>query len=209
MLKTRLIDGTGTNSALKINEEGTIGVVVHQHPPIGETVHGLPFQALFTNDAGSSDMRVVASIAAPQTFIIRANADADTYIKTISIEIADAGATLSKFGNITALTNGVTINWITQASGNIPISSDLKSNWDFVRLAGGNPAFGDAAGSFRASNVIGSSEGYIPFIDVSQVFGMAYGLQLRKGTNDCVLFTIRDDTTGVDSFNAIAYGLTL
>lgn len=209
MLKNKIIDGYGTSNALKVNEEGTIGVVIHQHPPSTETIHALPYQSLFIDSVGSSDMRVAGTLAVPLCFEIKANPDFDIYIKTISIEIADAGATLSKFGNITALTNGVTLDWFTSSDGTIPISASLKSNWDFVRLAGGNPAFGDAAGSFRASNVIGASEGYIPFIDIANVFGLTYGLQLRKGTNDSIIFSIKDDTTGVDSFNAIAYGLTL
>jgi hypothetical protein len=209
MLKSKIIDGFGNSNLLKVNEEGTIGVVIHQHPPLGETLHALPYQSFFKNEAGSSDMRVAGSLSSPLLFKIEASPKFDTYVKTISIEIADASATLSKFGNIAALANGITIDWFTSSNGLIPVSSDLKTNWDFIRLAGGQPAFGSGTSAFRASNVSGSSEGYIPFIDVAGVFGLIYGLQLRKGTNDSIVFSIKDDISTVDSFNAIAYGLTL
>jgi len=151
-------------------------------------------------------MQVAASAAAPSRFWIGAIQEYDIYVKTISIEIADASATLNKFGNITALTNGCKLEWITQDIGTTTIDDALKTNWNFVRMCAGSPAFGDAAGAFRASNVSGTSEGYIPVMDMARVFGNPWGLPLRKGTTDRIEFTIQDNTTGVDSFNAIGFG---
>lgn len=212
MINTKLINGKGNANALQVYEEGTIGVVVHQHPPINEQLFSLPFSQYFTDDGtptGANDMRVAGSAASPVIFSVVALEDKDTYIKTISFEIADASATLNKFGNITALTNGVKLKWFTSAFGEIDMSFDLKSNWDFIRLCGGNPAFGSGTSSFRASNVSGTSEGYIPFLDVGKIFGLGYGLQLKKGSTDKLLIEIQDDITTVDSFNAIVYGTTL
>jgi hypothetical protein len=212
MINTKINNGKGKPYALQVYEEGTIGVVVHQHPPINEQLFSLPFQQFFTDtgdSGGSNDMRVAGSLAAPIVFQINAQEDKDIYIKTISFEIADASATLSKFGNLAALANGVKLSWFTSAFGNIDMSTSLKTNWDFIRLCGGNPAFGDATNAFRASNVSGSSEGYIPFLDVGKVFGLSYGMQLRKGSTDKLIIEIKDSTTGVEAFNAIAYGITL
>jgi hypothetical protein len=212
MINSKIISGKGKPYALRVTQEGTIGVVAHQHPPIDEQLFMLPFTQYFTDDGtatGANDMRVAGSAATPIIFSVDAVQDKDIYIKTISFEIADASATLNKFGNITALTNGVKLQWFTSAFGQIDMSFDLKTNWDFIRLCGGVPAFGDGANSFRASNVSGNSEGYIPFLDVGAIFGLAYGMQLRKGTTDKLIIKIQDNTITVDSFNAIAYGTTL
>lgn len=80
----------------------------------------------------------------------------------------------------------------------------LKSNWDFVRLCLGNPSFGDA-GAFRVNNVSGTSEGYIPVLDLTKLIP-PYGIKLDMGTNQKLVLEIRDDVQGVDSFNAICYG---
>jgi len=194
---------------LRVTDEGAVEAIIHDHNPADEDVFRLPFSQFFTDDgssAGSSDMKVAGTVAAPQNFFISAQQDRDIFINNISIEIADASAALNKFGNITALTNGVKLTWATQDNGGIVIESALKSNWDFVRMAGANPAFGDGAGAFRAGNVSGTSEGYTPVVKVSEQFGIRDGFLLRRGTMDRITFAVQDDTTGVDSFNIKGYG---
>ena len=196
------IEDSRKKHRLKINGEGEASVVVHPHPPRDEeAVIGtpLPFRQYFTDDGystGDNDMKVDGSTT-PQTFFIQAEQERDIYIGRISMVIADASAVLNKFGNLTALTNGVLFEWKSQDLGDTVIHEGLKSNFDFVRLGGGKPAFGDGAGAFRANNVSGTSEGYIPQLDFSEVFGMPWGVRLRRGTTDKLIFTIRDDVTGV------------
>lgn len=204
MIKSEIVDGYGDGNRLRIDTEGSANVVAHQHPPLNESIMGIPSVANFVNSAGSSDMQVVASLAAPQTFFIEARPDYEVYVKTVMITIADASATLNKFGNITALTNGVNFCWESQSLGSFVIKGDMKTNWDFVKLSRGNPGFGDGAGAFRAGNVAGNSEGYLPVVDMFAVFGQQYGIRLRKGTHDKIVFEVRDDTTGVDEFTAEA-----
>lgn len=209
MLVNEIKDGHGNGHKLKVNKEGTIGVVPHLHPPINDPIFVIPFVSFFENDAGSNDMQVAASLASPSAFFIEATADTDIYIKTISFEITDVNAVLNKFGNITALTNGVRFEWVTQDKGTTIIDATLQTNFDFVRLCGGMPAFGSGNDSFKANNVSGNSEGYIPILNVELVFGITYGFRLRKGTTDKLQFVVQDDTTGVDSFNIKAFGQLL
>jgi len=204
MLNTQIVDGHGDGNRLKVDKEGTANVVVHQHPPLSETILGIPSVLSFADDSGVADMRVAASLSAPQTFCVQARDDYDVYVKTVMVTIADVNSTLNKFGNITALTNGINFCWESQSLGNFVIKSDMKSNWDFVKLSRGNPAFGSTTNAFRASNVSGSSEGYVPVIDFFTLFGMQYGIRLRKGTLDKLVFEIRDDVSGVDEFTAEA-----
>jgi hypothetical protein len=190
--------------------EGTGGVVVHPHPPIGEQTAATPYRAYFRDSSASSDMQVSASLTVPQFFEITPSETKDRYIKTVSLIIADAGATLSEWGNTgAALTNGCKLEWSTDDLGVVTVGDDLKTNWDFVRLSLGNPSFGDTTAAFRASNVFNVSEAYIPVLDFSLMFGLPWGLRIRAGSGDKLRFVIQDNTTGVDQFDAIGYGIEI
>jgi len=140
----------------------------------------------------------------PLDFWVSASTEADRYITFLSFEISDAGAALNEFGNLTALTNGGTIKYSTPA-GDILIEEALQSNWDYVRAARGNPAFGNGANSFRANNISGNSEGFIPVIDLREI-APPYGIKLDKSTKQKLTHTVNDNTSPLDSFNCIAYG---
>jgi hypothetical protein len=202
MLKTKVINENG--QSLNIDNEGNLNVVAHKRPPIVQDTTLLPLRQYFQSN-GSRDMNVNGSLNSVD-FSIDANADGQISIKSMFISIVDAGASLSEFGNLPALTNGVEFIWQSQDFGEIVIANELKSNFDFVAFGGGNPAFGSASSSFIASNVIGQEEAVIVFIDFQKLFGFEYGIPLRKGTKDKLIFRINDDTSGVTSFTAIGYG---
>lgn len=203
MITSHLQDGHGSGNTAKIGDEGELSVVAHPHPPKAETDAPLPYRSYFTDSAGSKDMRV----ATETVFSVRAAPERDIFIKSCLVTIADAGAALNQFGSIPALTNGVRFMWHTQDLGEVDIHEGLTSNFDFVALSGGLPAIGSGNTTFRANNVEGTSEGYIPFIDFERIFGVQWGLRLRAGTEDTLSFVVRDDTSGVDRFDAVAYGI--
>lgn len=205
-IKANIVGDSGRS--VEVYGEGYITTAVHQHPPENETIIALPFRQYFTDNgmtSGDFDMRVDGSTN-EVIFSVTADSEYDIYIKKISFEISDAGANLNEFGSIGALTNGVGFCWTTQALGNYIIAESLKTNWNFVRLCAGEPSFGTGTSAFRANNVSGNSEGFIPVFDTSSLFGIPWGLRLRKGTKDRIEFIIRDNLTGVDSFNAVAFG---
>jgi len=209
VIDVKLVDGHGGSNAAMINGEGELNVVVHPHPPKDEAEHPIPFRQYFTTDgtsAGSKDMLVNGS-STEQKFWIGSNSEYDTYINSVSVVIADASATLNKFGNLTALSNGVKIEWVTNEFGTRIIADAITTNFEFMRLAAGYPAFGNTTNTFRANNVSGTSEAYIPHIDFKSIFGMSWGFRLRKKTTDQLVFTIRDDVSGMDQFDAIGYGI--
>jgi hypothetical protein len=191
----------------KISDGGLGEIVVHPHPPVDSNITPTPFRAFFRAEDNTNNMRVVGSLANPIPFFIKASTENDIYIKSISIVISDQNATLEKFGAISVLTNGVQLTWSTLKQGEIPLHDNLRRNFDFVRLSGGEPAFGSTANAFRADKISGNSEGYLPFLDMQRIFGMPWGIRLNKGTTDSVQFIIRDDITAIDQFNAIAYGI--
>jgi len=206
-IKTTIKDGRGKGVELEITEDNSALVTNTQVPPSSMQSVVRPFRGYFRNDAASSDMRVAGSLAAPLEFYISAPEDGDRYIDTLSIAIADAGATLEKFGNITALTNGVTIFYEDSELGNITIGDGLVSNFEFLRMcASGVHGIGTGTNSYRASNVQGGSEGYLMSLDFSEVFGLPWGIRLKKDTTLRLVVQINDDTSGVDKFDVIAYG---
>lgn len=214
MLKTFLYDGWGSGKKLKISGEGYLHSVVHPHPPKNEVDTLLPLREYLTlnGDGTTTDMRVDGSTN-EQIFTIKASKNQgedgekrDRYIARMSFVIADAGATLNDFGNIGALTNGVEVRWVTNTFGTVTIAEGLKTNFDFIRFGGGTPMIGSGTDAFRANNVSGTSEAYLPYIDFDEVFGIQWGFRLRHGTNDRFEVIIKDDVTGVDQFDCIAYG---
>jgi len=196
------VDGAGTGRRGKISDQHALLVSDVGCPPL-EPQKNRVFREYLKNSASSEDMKVNGSTTAVE-FYVAADSDDDRYITTLSFVIADVNATLNKFGNVTALTNGCQLYYETLAQ-TVYIHDALKSNFDFVRLCLGTPAFGDAAEAFRGKNIVGSSEGYIPVLDLRR-FVPPFGIKLDRGTTQRLVLKVRDDCTGVDGFDCIAYG---
>jgi hypothetical protein len=175
-------------------------------PPFGNTVQAIPFNEFFSDLDGVTDMRVDGSVT-PEFFEIRPDTNRDRYIKTVQFTIVDQNATLTQFGNIGNLTNGTLFEW--DRLGETVELATMISNYDHVRLAGGQPAFGDGTAAFRASNVLGTSEAYIPLLDFQLIFGLPWGIRLAAGSDEVLRITVRDDTTGVDGYDALARGFEI
>lgn len=208
MIKAHIV-GFGRGRGLNIENDGTLPVVVHQHPPENDDTVLTPFRQFFTTNGtpdGSSNMLVDGSVTS-QSFFILASPVKDIFLKTISVVIVDASATLSKFGNLAELANGVEFKHETNDRGIIILHEGIKTNFQFIRLALGSPSFGDGTSAFRANNVSGISEGYLPVIDFSKIYGMPWGLRLRKGSADKLVFVVRDNIAAMDKFDIVAYGI--
>ncbi len=204
MIKTALTDESdGTTAKLEDNSQI---VTVRPWPP-REEQKTQGFNRFITNDgleSGSEDMQVVGTLAAPIEFWIPASVENDRYITTLFFIIADATATLSQFGAVTALTNGCRI-FYERPSGEVNLHTTLKSNFDFVQFCEGQPAFGTGNDAFRGKNVSGNSEAYIPVKDLTKM-SPPYGIRLAQGTEQRFVIQVRDTTTGVDRFDVRVEG---
>jgi hypothetical protein len=210
-IKVILEDGHGTGHTHKVNGEGEAGVVVHPHPPINEEVTVLPFRQYFTADGtadGSNDW-VVDGSSTNQDFYIKADPLVDIYINSISVIIGDGGSpNLNGYGALSALTNGVEWIYFTQDEGEYQLHDGIKSNLEFIRIGVNTGAIGDSTTAYLADVSGGGTEkSYMPIIDISESFGMPWGVRLVKGTTDKIVFRIKDDLTGLITHNAIAYGI--
>jgi len=199
----------GRNRSVKVSEEGALSVVNHPHPFLEEEVLLKPFRQFCTDDGsstGDNDM-IVNGSSTPVEFYISAHAEEDIYVKSFSIQISDAGAELEDFGALNELTNGVAWTWETQETGSYVLHDGVKTNFDFIRLGLGTPAFGSGDKVFKVDfKGKGTDDAFIPVIDMTQTFGMPYGMRLRKGTKDRIVFTVNDNLAGIEVFNIVAYG---
>jgi hypothetical protein len=127
MIKTEIFDGYGSGRKAKVDEFGEFNVVIHPHPPKGDTTDVLPFRSYFEN-VGSNDMTVNGATNSVD-FSINASADYDIYIKSISLVIGDGGSpALNKFGALSALTNGVEWIYFNQLQGEYTLHEGIKTN---------------------------------------------------------------------------------
>jgi hypothetical protein len=159
---------------------------------------------LTLNNDGITNSMLVNGSVTKQYFWVDAEPGYDIYITSLSFLIADANATLVQFGAITALTNGCRL-FYENPEGAINIGTTLRSNFDIVRLCLGNPSFGSGTEAFRGSNVVGTSEAFIPVLDF-RTFGFKWGIRLLNNTEDRLAFEINDNVTALDALNVVAYG---
>jgi len=208
-----IVDGYGKKNALKINGEGEIGVVIHDHPPIDETLTSYPFRQYFTVDGettGSNDM-IVDGSTTPQEFYIAAKEDKDVYIKTISVRLGDTGTVnLSRFGGLAALSVGLDLAFSNNVLGEVTIADEIKTNLELIRVGLASAPVGTGADAFLLDVQGGGTEDtYLPVLDLSQTFGFPWGLRLQKGSKDRLLFRVNDALAGLITFNAIGYGIQI
>jgi len=210
-LPVHIIDGYGSGNKLKVNGEGEIPVVIHTHPPIDEQVESFPFSQYFTDDGSSSgdnDMRVDGSTTTVP-FYISAKEDKDVWVKTVSVRISDASAVLNKFGNLAALTNGVSWEYTNNNLGDLTIQDGIKTNLDFLRVGLASAGIG-GTDAFKADLSGAGADTYLPVIDMTQTFGFHWGIRLSKGSKDKLIFRVNDDlSTGMDQFDILAFGVQL
>ena len=208
MVTARIIGTDGKQ--LNINGEGEVAVVIHQHPPVDEEVAALPFRSYFTDDGlpnGFSDMAVNPPVDYLD-YYIKASTEYDIYIKYITVEIGDGGTpALNKFGALTALTNGVAFYWDSQTEPLYELHEGIKTNKEFIRIASDTAGIGTGVDAFLADVSGGGTEkSYLPNMDMTEIYGLPWGLRLKKNTNDRIIFRIQDNLTGLSTFNAIATG---
>ena len=202
-INVKVIDGGGKNPPLKLTREGAVNVAVQTHPPLEDDITALPFRQYFTDNGlstGSNDMCVDGStVNVP--FYIRSQQDKVTFIKSISVEIADAGAKFNLFGALTALTNGVEFSF-DYVGGSEIIHDGIQDNLEWYRLANRVPTIIDLSG--------GGADAVVVFIDLAVLFGNPFGVRLRKGSSDKLTFTVKDKlSTGITTFNIIGYGIQI
>ena len=204
MIKAKIVDGGGSGEESRVLDKSVLTTLNPNVPLVDQKI--IPFRQFMTiggKPIGVNDMLVNGSVNNVD-FTVPASKSNLRFITAISWVIADAQASLNKFGNIAALSNGCSL-FYTRGGKEVVIHDELKTNFDFIRLCQGNPSFGNADDAFRGKNIIAMSEGYIPVLDVAKLMP-SYGISLNIKSQDKVVFRIRDDVSTIDQFDTIVYG---
>jgi hypothetical protein len=213
----KIIDGTGKGVFAKIEDGGYLRVQSSSFPSNDDRDLQIIYREFLTlnGDGVTSDMRV-NGVVTPQLFYIQGEKNFDIYVTNLSILLADTNTdnSLNTFGDLAALTNGCRL-YYEDENGEINIGTTLKTNFDLIRLCVGNPSFGSrftAGGAtfnpFFLPDAVGTNaDAIIPVLNFNTIFGFSYGLRLKNGTNNKLVFEIDDNlSVGLDAFNIIAYG---
>lgn len=218
--KTSIQDGEGTGRNAVVDPGGYLFVQPAPFPPDDNRDIQLIYRQFLTlnGDGTTSNMLVDGSITS-QIFTIPGKPNNDIYITSLSFVIAGDGLVLGNdfAGSGSPLTNGCRL-YYEDSNGEVNIGTSLQTNFDFIRLCQGNPAFADPTlGPFIADNIAGASgkgstpaDGILPVLNFRDVFGFQYGLKIARNTNNRLVLEINDNlTTGLGlnaAFNVIAYG---
>ena len=218
--RTTIQDGEGTGKNAIVDPGGYLFVQPAPFPPDDNRDIQLIYRQFLTlnGDGTTSDMLVDGSTTS-QIFTIPGKPNNDIYITSLSFVIAGDGLVLGNdfAGSGSPLTNGCRL-YYEDSNGEVNIGTSLQTNFDFIRLCQGNPAFADPTlGPFIADNIAGASgkgstpaDGIIPVLNFRDVFGFQYGLKIARNTTNRLVLEVNDNlTTGLGlnaAFNIIAYG---
>jgi hypothetical protein len=146
---------------------------------------------------GSDDnnMVTVASPGDSSVFAYTVPVQTEVRIARMNLGIVDAAPTLTKFGGIAALTNGVLMD-VTDRNGlsilDLTAGRPVVQNADYLYLAGIDMEIATGMG-----------------LDVVKVRYSLFksGANLRLKAGEQIRFTIQDDLTGIDQFRCMVQGL--
>ena len=200
---SKLLDGTGSKNAARINGENALYTIGLPYPPFIQQ-KTQPFRQYFTDDgtsSGSNDMGVDGS-STNQDFYIPASTECDLYISSLSFIVAyGTSGQPNEWADGTALTNGTRI-FYENTNGEVDIHDGIKTNQDLFRLS-----FSSIPTSWEVRHV-GSTNDYGYFISSNLAnMGLNFGIKLDRGSNQRITIRIRDNAgSDADTFNCIAYG---
>jgi len=209
MITTQIADGRGGGTLAQVDKDGNINVIAQPYPPKEAKQKLVPYSQFMTangTSAGSNDL-IVNGATTPVNFWVGNVAYFDLYINRVSIQISDPGASLEKFGAITALTNGVQLFYSSNETGEVIISDAWKANIDVFRDATSGKEFGVSNSAWLVDIAGGGGlDTYFPVIDLDDAFGIPYGVRISKDSKDRLGVRIRDNLAGLSIFNVKVYG---
>lgn len=207
-IKSHIQDGTGSKRLVRVNEQHAMRVTqtIGDVPPVGTVNRLRYYNALLGStgaDSGIISMNVLGSLVAPLTFYIQASVDYDLYISKIVIIFADSAIVHNKFGNVTALTNGWTLN-ITESGKVTPIISNAKTGGQLLAQTPLESMYGATTTVNTLSNWTGTEDAATVILDIASI--IPNGIRIGRGTNDKIEAIVADDLTGLTEFTVRILG---
>jgi len=222
---TNIIDGAGKGIKAVVDDGGYLRTQSSPYPAEDDRDLTFVFRQFLTLDGdGTTNSMLVDGSTTSQLFYIEGEAEDDIYITSLSFLVQGAGIALGQdfAGSGAELTNGCRV-YYEDKNGEVNIGTSLQTNFDFIRLCQGNPAFNNGdnstgTGPFIAPAVAAGGGGkgaadadaIIPVLNVKDIFGLPYGIKLQRATTHRLVLEVNDDlSTGLGAgaaFNIIAYG---
>ena len=204
---SRIVDGIGTGRQAKVNQYNALKVAnsIPEVVPIGDASRYRFFSALTGStgaDSGTTNMNVNGGTTAQQ-FYIAANPDYDIYIMGIVIFIGDDAIVHNRFGNI----NGVSTGWdliLKEAGEQTFIIKQAKTGGEVIVQSGFFNPFGADATSFELTNYNSTDDAQLTYVNIGAM--VPGGVRIGRGTEDRLQSFVRDDFTGLVTFNVRALG---
>lgn len=202
MFSFRLWDGLGKKKAAGVTKDNELCTILAPYPALVQQ-KVRPFRQYLTDDGtaqGSNAMGVNGSTTNVD-FYISADPKADRYITSLNFIVAYGSSSAPyKFADVAALANGSRV-FYTSKAGEQDIHEGIKTNQDLFRLS-----FGNTPALWEVRHVNAANDyGYFISSDITKM-GIPYGVKLDRGTNQKLIIRIRDDVSGADTFDCIAYG---
>ena len=206
MLKTNITDGTGTKRQAKVDDLNSLVVSLSCCPPLMDQKTRIFRQYLTTNGTptGTSSMLVDGSTTNVD-YYVPAHQYNDRYITAVNFVIEDTAPSLNGFGDNSALANGCVFEYKRGSGEVVAIHGALKSNFDFIRMCMGYPAFGSGTSAYELTNAIGTAEAYMPVFNFLKIMP-PYGLKIDAGSEQRLTLRIRDNVSTIIGMDAIVYG---
>ena len=202
-----------------VNGDGRLFEIDTTYPPITNDRQIILYvdDLTLNGDGVTTDMKVDGSVTT-QDFFVRAEPDFDIFINSVSFFIAAENvlADLGEFAGITTpLTNGCQLIYESGEVGDIIIGDNLTTNFELLRMCNMNPQFGLVSNdAFKIVQAFSNADdGYLfilKFSDYGYEQEYSGGLRLRAGSEDRLVFKIRDDLdrtpSEISSFDGRVYG---
>ena len=202
-----------------VNGDGRLFEIDTTYPPITNDRQIILYvdDLTLNGDGVTTDMKVDGSVTT-QDFFVRAEPDSDIFINLVSFFIAAENvlSDLGEFAGITTpLTNGCQLIYESGEVGDIIIGDNLTTNFELLRMCNMNPQFGLVSNeAFKIVQAFSNQDdGYLfilKFSDYGYEQEYSGGLRLRAGSEDRLVFKIRDDLdrtpSEISSFDGRVYG---
>lgn len=117
--------------------------------------------------------------------------------------VADSAVVHNKFGNVAALTNGVTLR-VRESGVLTNVFADVKTSGQLIAQSGIFTAYGDAATSFELTNWTANDDAHTIVIDVGSL--LPGGIRIGQATLDRFELLVNDDLTGLTEFTVRVMG---
>ena len=153
-------------------------------------------------DTGTVNQNVDGS-STNQEFYVGAHEDYDIHIMQVTIVVADTAIVHSKFGNITALTNGWDLI-AEEKNEETFLVKQAKTGGQLIAQSAFKAAYGADATSFELTNWTGTEDAQTCVFPIGDF--IPGGFRIGRGTTDRLLAVVRDDLQGLTEFTVRAIG---